>query len=152
ADKTTHAGIEAGLVLNFADWLSLRQVYQYSDFKFDGDAQYGDNALPVIPEHVYRAELRLSKDRFTIAPNVEWVVDGPWSDYNNTTRTDGYALLGATASWKVTGKIDLFLDARNLADESAAGVVRGVITASPASAIYYPVERRAVFGGIRARF
>ena len=27
-----------------------------------------------------------------------------------------------------------------------------VITASPASAIYYPVERRAVFGGIRARF
>ncbi len=152
ADKTTHAGIEAGLVLNFADWLSLRQVYQYSDFKFEGDAQYGDNALPVIPEHVYRAELRLSKDRFTIAPNVEWVVDGPWSDYNNTTQTDGYALLGATASWKATGKIDLFLDARNLADESAAGDVSAVITASPASAIYYPVERRAVFGGIRARF
>ncbi|OYW82304.1 MAG: hypothetical protein B7Z22_14440 [Hyphomonas sp. 32-62-5] len=51
-----------------------------------------------------------------------------------------------------TGKIDLFLDARNLADESAAGDVSAVITASPASAIYYPVERRAVFGGIRARF
>lgn len=152
ADETTHRGIEAGLELAFTDWLSLRQVYQYSDFKFEGDAQYGDNALPVVPEHVYRAELRFSNDRFTVAPNLEWVPEGAWADYNNTTRTDGYTLLGVTGSYKATDKIDLFLDARNLADEKAAGDISAVITATSASAIYYPVERRAVFGGIRARF
>lgn len=152
ADKTRHSGIEAGLLLNLADWLSLRQVYQYSDFRFEGDAQYGDNALPVIPEHVYRGELKFSKDRLTVAPNVEWVIDGPWSDYSNTVQTDGYALFGVTASWKASEKIDLFIDGRNLADEKAAGDVSAVVTAGPASAIYYPVEQRAVFGGVRARF
>lgn len=152
ADNTTHRGIEAGLDLEFTDWLTLRQVYQYSDFRFDGDAQYDDNTLPVVPEHVYRAELRFSHDRFTIAPNLEWVPEGAWADYNNTTRTDGYTLLGLTGSYQATSNIDLFLDARNLAGEKAAGDISAVITAAPASAIYYPVERRAVFGGIRARF
>lgn len=152
ADNTTHRGIEAGLSVDFTDFLSWRQVYQYSDFRFEGDAQYGDNALPVVPEHVYRTELRYSKDRLTLAPNLEWVVDGPWSDYNNTTRTDGYALFGITGSWKASGRIDLFFDARNLTGEKAAGDVSAVITAAPGSAIYYPVERRALFGGIRARF
>lgn len=152
ADETTHAGIEAGLSLDFTDWLTLRQVYQYSDFKFEGDAQYGDNSLPVVPEHVYRAELRFSGEDFTVAPNLEWVADGPWSDYRNTTRTDGYTLLGVTASWSATDKIDFFIDGRNLADENAVGDVSAVITATPASVIYNPVERRSVFGGIRARF
>lgn len=152
ADKTIHRGVEAGLDLEFTDWLTLRQVYQYSDFRFDGDAQYGDNALPVVPEHVYRAELRFTGDRFTVAPNLEWVPDGAWADYNNTTRAGGYTLLGVTGSFKATDTVDVFLDARNLADETAAGDVSAVITATSASAIYYPVERRAVFGGIRARF
>ncbi len=152
ADKTVHQGVEAGLDLEFNDWLTLRQVYQYSDFRFDGDAQYGDNTLPVVPEHVYRAELRFTGDRFTVAPNLEWVPDGAWADYNNTTRAGGYTLLGVTGSFKASDTVDVFLDARNLADETAAGDVSAVITATSASAIYYPVERRAVFGGIRARF
>ncbi|ABI77802.1 TonB-dependent receptor [Hyphomonas neptunium ATCC 15444] len=152
ADETAHRGIEAGLELAFTDWLSLRQVYQYSDFRFEGDAEFGDNALPVVPEHVYRAELRFTGDRFTVAPNLEWVPEGAWADYNNTTRTDGYTLLGITGSYKATDKIDIFLDARNLAGDKAAGDISAVITATSASAIYYPVERRAVFGGIRARF
>lgn len=152
ADKTTHNGIEAGLAINFTEYLTWNQVYQYSDFSFDGDAQYGDNSLPVIPEHVYRTEMRYSKGRLTLAPNLEWVIDGPWADYNNTTRSDGYALLGINGSWKATGNIDLFFDARNLGGTKAAGDVGAVITATPASVIYYPVERRAFFGGIRARF
>lgn len=152
ADKTIHAGIEAGLSLAFTDWLMLRQVYQYSDFRFERDAQYGDNSLPVVPEHVYRAELRFSGEDFTVAPNVEWVANGPWSDYINTTRAYGYTVLGVTASWSVTDRIDLFVDGRNLTDQNAVGDVSAVISATPASVIYNPVERRSVFGGIRARF
>ena len=62
ADRTIHQGIEAGLTLNPAPWLRLRQVYQYSDFRFDGDAQFGDNRLPVIPMHLWRGEMRLGTD------------------------------------------------------------------------------------------
>lgn len=152
AGKTIHNGIEAALALSLTDRISLRQVYQYSDFRFDGGAQYGDNTLPVVPEHVYRAELRYAGPRLTLAPNVEWAPDGPWADYVNAVQTDGYTLFGLTASWKASERIDLFLDARNLTDEDAAGDVSAIIAASPASAIYYPVERRGVFGGIRARF
>ncbi|WP_373006229.1 TonB-dependent receptor family protein [Hyphomonas sp.] len=152
ADETVHQGIEAGLSLALNDWLHLRQVYTWSDFTFSGDGQYGDNTLPVVPEHVYRAELRIGTDSLHASPSLEWVIDGPCADYNNTTKLDGYVLLGATASWSITETMDLFLDARNLTDENAIGDVSAVITADPASAIYYPVERRALFGGIRARF
>lgn len=152
ADETIHQGIEAGLSLQLADWLRLRQVYQYSDFRFSGDAQFGDNRLPVVPEHVYRAELRLGTDKAHVAPNIEWVPDGAWADYNNTLKTGGYALVGLTVGATVADGIDLFLDARNLLQEKAVGDISAVITATPASVIYYPVERRAVFGGVRARF
>jgi iron complex outermembrane receptor protein len=48
--------------------------------------------------------------------------------------------------------VDLFLDARNLTAEKAIGDVSAAILASATSAIYYPVERRAIYGGVRARF
>jgi iron complex outermembrane receptor protein len=48
--------------------------------------------------------------------------------------------------------LDVFLDARNLTDETALGDVSAVIQADDTSSVYYPVERRAVFGGVRARF
>jgi len=152
ADRTIHQGIEAELSLQLAPWLRLRQVYQYSDFRFDGDAQFGDNRLPVVPEHAYRAELRIGDDGLHIAPNVEWVPGGAWADYRNTVKTGGYALLGASAGAKLTDAIDLFLDARNLTGRKAVGDISAAILATDASAIYYPVERRALFGGLRARF
>jgi iron complex outermembrane receptor protein len=48
--------------------------------------------------------------------------------------------------------IDLFLDARNITGKKAVGDVSAVIRANAASAIFYPVERTAVYGGVRARF
>ncbi|WP_390549727.1 TonB-dependent receptor family protein [Qipengyuania sp. MTN3-11] len=152
ADETYHQGIEAALSIDLAPWARLRQVYTYSDFRFEDDPQYGDNRLPVVPEHVYRAELRLGTDTLHIAPNVEWVPDGPFADYSNTLQVDGYALVGITAGATVAEGIDLFVDSRNLFDEKAVGDISAAITATPASAIFYPVERRAVFGGMRARF
>lgn len=152
ADETRHFGLEAALSLDFNDWVRLRQVYQYSDFSFRGDAQYGDNALPVVPEHMYRAEVRIGTDRLHVSPNLEWAPDGAWADYDNTVQTPGYTLLGITANWGVSDSLDLFLDARNLTDENAIGDISAAITAAPSSVIYYPVERRAVFAGFRARF
>jgi len=152
AGKTIHQGIEAALSLQLSPWARLRQIWQYSDFRFDGDPVFGNNRLPVVPRHVYRTELRLGTDALHIAPNVEWVPEGPWADYVNGTKADGYALLGVTAGASLASGIDLFLDARNLTDRKAVGDISAAIAANPASAIYYPVERRAIFGGARLRF
>ncbi|WP_425341653.1 TonB-dependent receptor family protein [Citromicrobium bathyomarinum] len=152
AGDTTHQGIEAALSIDLTPWARLRQIYTYSDFHFEDDPQYGDNRLPVVPEHLYRAELRLGTDGLHIAPNVEWMPDGPFADYDNSLQVDGYALVGITAGATLTDGIDLFVDARNLFDRKAVGDISAAITATPTSAIFYPVERRAVFGGVRARF
>jgi iron complex outermembrane receptor protein len=152
ANRTRHQGIEAGLDLDLTPWARLRQVYQYSDFRFRDDAQYGDNRLPVIPKHVYRAELRLGSDALNVAPMVEWVPQGAWADYTNTLRVDGYATLGLTAAAEVRDGISLFLDARNLTGTNAVGDISAAIAANPASVIFYPIERRAIYAGVRARF
>lgn len=152
ADRTLHQGIEAALEVSPVNWLRLRQVYAYSDFRFRRDAQFGNNRLPVVPKHSYRAELRLGTDALHVAPNVEWVPTGPFSDYRNLVRTPGYALFGITGGAKIVEGIDGFIDVRNITAKRAIGDVGAVITALPTSAIYYPVERRAVSAGFRARF
>lgn len=152
AGRTLHQGVETGLELNPAPWLRLRQVYTYSDFRFRGDAQFGDNRLPVVPKHVYRAELRLGTDALHVAPNLEWVPDGPFADYRNQVRTPGYALIGVTGGATIAKGIDAFVDIRNITGKRAIGDISAAIAVTPASAIYYPVERRAISAGIRARF
>lgn len=152
ARRTRHQGVEAGLTLEPASWLRLRQVWQYSDFRFREDAQFGDDRLPVIPTNIYRAELRFGSDAAHVSPNLEWVPKGAWADYANTTRVAGYTLIGLTAGVRVREGIDIFLDARNLTGKKAIGDISAVILANAGSAIYYPVERRAFYGGVRARF
>lgn len=152
ADKTRHQGIEAGLTLMPSPWLQLRQVYSYSDFRFRDDMEFGNNRLPVAPRHVYRVDMRLGREGLHVTPNLEWVPDGAWADYANTTHTGGYALIGVTAGATLRRGWDVFIDARNLTGKKAIGDISAVIRAGAASAIYYPVERRAVFGGVRARF
>jgi len=152
ADRTLHQGVEASLELDPAPWLRLRQIYNYSDFRFRGDRQFGDNRLPVVPKHVYRAELRIGTDALHVAPNVEWVPDGPFADYRGQARTPGYALIGITGGARVAEGIDAFVDIRNITGKRAIGDISAVIAVTPASAIYYPVERRAISAGLRARF
>ncbi|NIJ38021.1 iron complex outermembrane receptor protein [Sphingopyxis panaciterrae] len=152
AQRTRHEGVEAALELEPLRWLRLRQVYTYSNFRFRRDVQYGDNRLPVVPRHVYRAELRLGSDALHIAPNFEWVPQGPLADYANNVRTPGYALIGITGGARVAAGIDAFVDIRNVTGKKAIGDISAAIAATGTSAIYYPVERRAVSAGLRARF
>lgn len=152
AGRTLHQGVELGLAWHPAPWLRLRQVWQYSDFRFRDDAQFGNNRLPVIPRNVLRGEVRIGTDALHLAPAVEWVPQGAFADYRNTRRTPGYALLGLTAGARVRSGIDLFVDVRNITGKKAVGDISAAISASAASAIYYPVERRAAYAGLRARF
>jgi iron complex outermembrane receptor protein len=152
ANKTRHQGVEAAFSATPTNWLRFRQIWQYSDFSFVDDTQYGNRRLPVVPVHVLRSELRLGGDGLHISPNVEWVPQGAWADYRNTTRNAGYTLWGVSAGARVKQGVDIFVDARNLTGVKAIGDVSAAIIATPASAIYYPVERRAIYGGVRMRF
>ncbi|EQB31848.1 TonB-dependent receptor family protein [Sphingobium ummariense] len=161
AGRTRHQGIEAGLEIAFAPWATLRQAYQYSDFRFRDDSQFGNNRLPVVPRHFYRAELRLGSDRISLSPVVEWLPQGAWVDYANTKRAGGYATIGLGAQARVRPGVTLFVDARNLTQERAAGDIGAVVryvpddaatAADEGSAVFYPIERRAIYGGVRARF
>ena len=150
ADRTRHQGVEAGLDLALTPWALLRQVYQYSDFRFRGDVQFGDNRLPVIPRHFYRAEVRLGDAQTSVAPAVEWMPQGAWTDYANSKRTRGYAILNLTVQTPLARGVTLFLDARNLTAKKAAGDIGAVVRYS-GQAAFYPVERRAIYAGVRAR-
>ncbi|WP_375195807.1 TonB-dependent receptor family protein [Sphingobium sp.] len=156
ADRTRHQGVETGLDLNLTRWATLRQVYQYSDFRFRDDAQFGNNRLPVVPRHFYRAELKLGTEKLSISPAIEWLPQGAWVDYANSRRVGDYATLNLGAQAQLWPGVTLFLDARNLTGERAVGDISAVVDYSklaPASrAIFYPIERRAVYGGVRARF
>ena len=152
AGRTRHQGIEASLDLDLAPWLRLRQAYQLNDFRFRDDRQYGDNRLPVIPVHLYRAELRLGGEGAHVSPNLEWTPRGGWADYAATYRPDGYVLLGATAALTLRPGLEVFADARNLTARKAIGDVSAAVRWTPASVIFYPVERRQFYAGVRARF
>ncbi len=135
AGRTRHEGVEAAVQFDVTDWLRLRQVYNWSNFRFRGDADYGDNRLPVVPKHVYRAELRIGSDALHVAPNVEWVPDGPFADYRGQVRTPGYALIGVTGGATIADGIDAFIDARNITGKKAIGDISAAITVTDTSAI-----------------
>lgn len=161
ADRTRHQGIEAGLDLTITPWATLRQVYQYSDFRFRNDVQFGDNRLPVVPRHFYRAELALRNEALGLTPSVEWTPQGAWVDYANSKRVGSYALLNLGAHAQLRDGVTLFLDARNLTGKRAVGDISALVryvadnpatAADEGSAAFYPIERRAVYAGVRARF
>lgn len=152
AGRTVHQGLEAALDWRFAPGWRLRQTYTWSDFRFDGDPEYGDNRLPIAPQHFYRTELRYERGPWFVAPSLEWSASDIWVDYRNTTKAPSYAVLNLNAGWTITEHLSLFLDARNLADEAYISNVQAAIFATAATAAYWPGDGRSVFGGVTWRF
>ncbi len=153
ADRTIHQGLEAALDWQATPQWRLRQTWTWSDFRFDGDVQYGDNRLPIVPEHVYRAELRYqSPTGWFVAPSVEWSASDIVVDYRNTTTAPSYAVFNLNAGWMMTDEVSVFLDVRNLADEAYVSNVQAAILAAPATAAYWPGDGRSVFAGLTVAF
>jgi len=153
ADKTIHQGIEAALDWRITPDLRLRQTYTLSDFRFDGDAVYRDNRLPIVPKHFYRAELRYEHPSgWFVAPSVEWSASDIWVDFNNTTKAASYAVWNLNAGWTVNERITVFVDARNLADKRYISNVQPAITAAAATGYYWPGDGRSVYGGVTVAF
>jgi iron complex outermembrane receptor protein len=153
ADKTIHQGIEAALDWAVAPRWRIRQTWTYSDFHFDGDAVYHDNRLPIVPKNFYRSEVRYDDPRgWFVAPSIEWSATDAWIDYANTKATPSYAILNLNAGWKVTPKVSLFVDARNLTDKAYVSNTQAAITWAAATALLWPGDGRSVFGGVTVDF
>jgi iron complex outermembrane receptor protein len=157
AGETRHQGVEASLDWNLFEGeqgrLRLRQTYAWSDFRFVGDPLYGDNRLPVAPEHQYRVSLRYDGPHaLFIEPFVDWRMQDAWVDYANTLKAPGYALLNVSAGIGL-GPATLFVDARNLTGKRYTAEFAAVTDARLANtAVFFPGEGRSVFGGVRVGF
>ncbi|MDO8410423.1 MAG: TonB-dependent receptor [Phenylobacterium sp.] len=149
AEETYHRGLEAALDWRFAPAWRLRQTYTWSDFAFRDDPQYGDNRLPVAPEHLYRAELRYEAPQgWFVSPSVEWTPQGAFVDFANTTRAPAYAVAHINAGWTFRPGLSVFVDLRNVTDEAYVSNVQPVITATAATGAYWPGDRRSLFAGL----
>ena len=158
AEDTVHQGIEAGL-----DWrllkgepgrLTLRQTWTWSDFFFENDAAYGDNRLPIIPEHAYRAELKFEHPAgWFIAPSVEWTPQDIFVDYANTLKYPGYSVISLNAGLDLPGGVSVFADLRNLTGEKYVSNANAVTDARTATTnVFTPGEGRSAYLGLRYAF
>ena len=135
--RTIHQGIEANLEIELlqdilvpkqsnraGDRLSLDQSYTLNDFHMDQNAVYGDNRLPGIPVHVYEAQLLYqSPSGFYAGPNLQCNLSRYPVDEANTLFADSYVLLGFRAGFRRTNGFSVFIDCRNLTNQTYAASI-----------------------------
>lgn len=161
ANKTVLQGLEVGasvdLFKNVAatgDRVTLTQIWNYSDFRFRDDPQYGNNRIAGVPTNVLRTTLGYAlSNRFQIAASLDWVPTGAWVDYANTMRVPSYTLIGLQASYLIQRGVTFYVDARNLTDKRYVSDFSTVTNARTANtAVFYPGDGRSVFAGVRLAF
>jgi iron complex outermembrane receptor protein len=128
----------------------------WSDFRFTDDRQYGDNSLPIVPEHFYRAELRGTVGNFWIAPSLEWALSDAWTDYANTFEAGSYGIFNLNAGYEFDDGPKVFIDIRNILDENYISNFTPVVNWSTSTAaqrnIFFPGDERAIYGGVSFTF
>ncbi|WP_432261784.1 TonB-dependent receptor family protein [Cupriavidus sp. TMH.W2] len=161
ANKTILQGVELGAsadvlrdVIGKGDKITVSQLWNYSDFRFDNDPVYGNNRIAGVPKHVMRTTLAYSRgSRLRVAGTIDWVPTGAYVDYANTLKTPSYVLFGIEASYEFDRGVTLFLDARNLADKRYISDFSTVTDARTANtAVFYPGIGRAFYAGVRYKF
>ncbi len=158
--KTVHRGVEFAAHGQFGGGFEWRQALLYNDFRFDGDALFGDNRLPGVPRTLFRGELGY---RFSAAPggplkiaaSAEWSPQRYAVDMANTEFADDYAIFGLRLQQQVGRQLSWFIEGRNLGDRRYAAttsVVRDFSAlAAAARNVYLPGDGRAVYAGIEWR-
>ncbi|MET0222256.1 MAG: TonB-dependent receptor [Tardiphaga sp.] len=159
ADRTVHQGIEAALGVAFLksvfrqeDRFWFNVVYNYSDFRFDHDAIWGNHRLPGAPPQSLRAEaLYKHPNGFYAGPNVEWMPQAFFADNANSLTVDPYALLNFKIGYEQSTGWSGYVEGRNLLDTRYISSTVTVGKADPAMQLFNPGTGRAIFGGLRYR-
>jgi iron complex outermembrane receptor protein len=138
-----------------ADKLTLRQTFNWNDFRFDDSPAYGDNQLAGAPEFYYRAELMFeSRTGFYVGPNFQCASRLP-ADYANKLYADSYAILGVRVGYRSPKGWTIFAEARNLTDENYASTAEPVAdsrTSFGPARVFHPGEPLSFYGGFEWKF
>ena len=153
AERTLHQGLELSVLGTLAPGWALRGQYLYNDFRFDGDAVYGNRRLAGIPPQLLRAELQWQAAPWIkVAPCVEWQPSRTWVDHANTVAADGFALLNLTLSGQWQGGWGWFVEGRNLTNRRYAATTAVQAHAKGLDGAYYfPGDGRSVYAGLTWR-
>ncbi|SDC54746.1 iron complex outermembrane recepter protein [Cupriavidus sp. YR651] len=163
ANRTILQGVELGAsadvlrnLVGVGDKLTLSQLWNFSDFRFDNDPVYGNNRIAGVPKHVLRTTLAYSRNaQLRVAGTIDWVPTGAYVDYANTLKVPSYVLFGFEASYEFERGVTLFFDARNLADKryiSDFGTVADASKPGTNTSVFYPGVGRAFYAGVKYRF
>ncbi|MEI6321281.1 MAG: TonB-dependent receptor, partial [Pseudomonadota bacterium] len=129
--------------------VSWRTSYLLNDFRFDGNATYGNNRLPGIPAMALRSEvLWAPAPGWYVGPTLEWSSKTA-VDMANTLFADPFTLWGLKAGVRIDKGASFFVQARNLGNRKYAATT-GVIADARSldSAQFLPGDGRSVFAGI----
>lgn len=152
AERTRHQGLEFAATWRLGEALEWRAAYLWNDFRFDGDAVYGDNRLAGVAPQLLRTELRWDLGGWYIAPNAEWSPQRSYIDHANTYAAKGYAISGLRVGGDWQQQWRWFVDARNVFDKRYAATT-GVIADALGrdSRQFLPGDGRSVFAGLEWR-
>jgi iron complex outermembrane receptor protein len=162
--RTIHQGIEASLEVELlrsmfvpeqsnraGDRLSLEQSYTLNNFHMDQNAVYGDNRLPGIPVHVYEAQLLYQNPSgFYAGPNLQCNLSRYPVDEANALFANRYMLLGFRVGFRPSNGFSIFIDCRNLTNQTYAASVDVIANARTESdpEIFHPGDGRSFYGGV----
>ena len=160
--RTIHQGIELGAGALIDRHWETRTALLYSDFRFDGNAQHGNNRMPGFPPLIIRSELLyrwsdVANSRglpaYYAGPKIEWVPTKAPMDNTNSVYNDPYAIFGFKAGGPLDQNSSWFVDARNLADKRYAATtnIGAGFGGNPGNA-YYPGMGRSINIGLETKW
>lgn len=154
ADETRRTGLEIGLEARLSRYLTTRLAYTFQDFSFKDDPFFGNNDLAGAQRHTLDAYLAVEPiSGLTAGPLITWVPSKTPVDNANTVFRDGYAVVGLQARYRTRRHgVTVFVDARNLFDETYASSSLVTDIANPTQSAFLPGDGRAFYGGVEVRF
>ncbi len=153
ADDTRHLGLELAATARVADRVTGRLSYIFQDFRFVDDPVRDDNRLAGAPPHVIGLDLAWEAfDGLTLGGTLHWQPGTTPVDNLNTLFTRTFATFDLRARYELRSGIALFVEGRNLSDETYAASTLVVDQARSDQAAFIPGNGRSVYGGVDVRF
>jgi iron complex outermembrane receptor protein len=147
ADRTRHAGLEAGIEYG-GDRLSTRLAYTLASYRYVRDSGFAGNQIPGAPRHAVQGEVRWRDGRgFSVTPSFEWVPQAYYVNSANSERNQGWATLGIRAEWLVPGtSAAVFAAGQNLTNHRYSGSVQ---VDNAAGRAFEPADGRTFYAGFK---
>jgi len=153
AGRTRHRGVEAAVEVQLGHGVTADVAYTLQDFRFSGDAVYGDNRLAGAAPHTVAASLRWQATAALSAEVAAFAQGGPTPvDNANTLHREGFAVFDVRLRWALGRGLSLHADARNVLDRVYAASTLTTDLAAPDQAVFLPGDGRSIVVGLSGDF